>query len=87
MGLNRLAAHAKRRLPEAEVADRSFLDRLAHLLRLHRFSRVEGGEEIVAGLDTALAECVLEGILAASLGGDTRPIVMVVEEWHADDGG
>lgn len=88
MGLIRLAAHAKWRLPEAEVADRSFPDRLAHLLQLHRFARVEGGEEIVAGLDTALAECVHEGILAASpRGEDTHPIVIVVEEGHADDGG
>jgi len=55
-GRGHLATHAEWRLPDAEVPDRPFFQRLAHLLRLHRFAGAEIGEEMVAGLDAALAD-------------------------------
>src|SRR5262245_39057697 len=80
-----LADHAERRLPEAEVADRALLECPAHLLRFHRFAGAEIGKEVVAGLDAAGAEELHESVLVSRT--QTDPVVLVMEEWHPEDGG
>src|SRR5262245_18383915 len=82
-GGDHLAAHRLGRRPDAEVADRASLQRLADLLRFHRLPIAEVGEDVVAGLDAAPADVVHETVLV----GEPDEVRLVMGQGHPDDGG
>jgi hypothetical protein len=79
----KVATHRQRSLPDAEVAHRAFLQRLADLLRLHGLATAEVGEDVVAGLDAALANEVDEAILV----GQVDEVLLVMGQRHPGNGG
>ena len=82
-GADQLVAHCQRRRPDTEVADRAFFQGLLHLLRFHRLGVAEIGEDVVAGLDAALAKVVHEAVLV----GEVDEVPLVMGHGHPDHGG